>query len=106
MTRPAATAPRRVRDKKRTPPRRPTAHVEYQPAGLDGWGRRVREHYHAITDQTVRIGGLTRHSGDAVCGSAGPWMEIPDGLVPALVTCRACQHITARYHISITPDAP
>jgi hypothetical protein len=48
MTRPAATATaarRGVREKKRTSPRL-TAHIEYQPAGLDLSGRRVKEAYH------------------------------------------------------------
>ena len=73
MTRPAATATARrgVREKKRTPPRL-TAHIEYQPAGLDLSGRRVREAYHAITDQAVRVGILTRWPGDALCGAPGP----------------------------------
>jgi hypothetical protein len=106
MTRPAtATAARGVRQKKRTPARR-TAHIEYQPAGLDRSGRRVREAYHAIADQVVKVGFITRRPGTALCGNPGPWADIPDGLFPPLVTCRACQHITAREHITVTGGMP
>src|SRR5882757_7602490 len=104
MTRPAVTA-RPVRNKKRTPARR-TAHIEYQPAGLDASHRRVREAYHATTDQAVKVGFITRRPGTALCGNPGPWADIPDGLFPPLVTCRACQHITANEHISITGGMP
>ena len=74
MTRPATT--RGVREKKRTPARR-TAHIEYQPAGLDLSGRRAREAYHAITDQAVKVGFITRAPGTALCGNPGPWADIP-----------------------------
>jgi hypothetical protein len=104
MTR-LTTATRGVRNKKRTRTR-PVAHIEYQPAGLDLTGRRVREAYHAITDQAVKVGFLTRHPGDALCGSPGPWADIPDGLFPPFVTCRACQRITAAQHITITGGMP
>jgi hypothetical protein len=107
MTRPAATAtPKRgVRSRKRAPARL-TAHIEYQPAGLDLSGRRVKEAYHAIADQAVRVGILTRWPGDALCGAPGPWADIPDGLFPPFVNCRACLHITANEHISITGGMP
>jgi hypothetical protein len=95
---------RGVRKPKRTPPR--TAHIEYQPAGLDLHGRRVREAYHAITDQTLKVGSLTRHTGEALCGAAGPWADIPDGLFEPWVNCRACQAITTRLHITITGGMP
>jgi hypothetical protein len=83
MTRPTTTAPKRgVRNTKRTPARL-TAHIEYQPAGLDRSGRRVREAYHAITDQAIKIGFLTRWSIKAPKASgpgssrsflrSGPW---------------------------------
>jgi hypothetical protein len=87
-------------------PSRPTAHIEYQPAGLDLYGRRARAAYHAITDQKLKIGCRTRYTGDALCGAPGPWGDIPDGLFPPLVTCRACQHITTRLHITITGGMP
>jgi hypothetical protein len=80
MTRPATTQARGAREKKRTPARR-TAHIEYQPAGLD-------------------------RPGTALCGAPGPWADVPDGLFPPLVTCRACQHITANAHITITGGLP
>jgi hypothetical protein len=104
MTRPAATA-RPARKKKRTPSRL-TAHIEYQPAGLDLSGRRVKEAYHSITDQAVRVGILTRWPGDALCGSPGPWADIPDGLFPPHVSCRVCLHITANEHVSIIGGMP
>jgi hypothetical protein len=96
---------RAVRIRKRAPAR-PTAHIEYQPAGPGLHGRRAREAYHAITDQKLKIGYRTRYSGDALCGAPGPWADIPDGLFPPLVTCRACQHITVRLHITITGGIP
>ena len=106
MTRPATTTARRgVRKEKRTPARR-TAHIEYQPAGLDSSGRRTRARYHAIADQAVKVGFLTRGPGEALCGATGSWADIPDGLFPPLVTCRACQAITAAQHITITGGLP
>jgi len=104
MTRPTATR-RTGRTRKRAPAGR-TAHIEYQPAGLDQSGRRVREAYHAITDQAVTVGFITRVPGTALCGSPGPWGDIPDGLFPPLVTCRACQAITGKAHITITGTMP
>jgi hypothetical protein len=95
---------RALRNRKRTPAH--TAHIEYQPAGLDLHGRRVRAAYHAITNQRLKIGYRTRDSGDALCGAPGPWGDIPDGLFPPLVNCRACQHITTRLHITITGGMP
>jgi hypothetical protein len=107
MTRPAATAiPKRGARSRKRAAARLTAHIEYQPAGLDLSGRRVREAYHAITDQAVRVGILTRWPGDALCGAPGPWADIPDGLFPPHVSCRICQHITANEHISITGGMP
>jgi len=103
MTRTAATA-RGVRQKKRTPAR--IAHIEYQPAGLDRSGRRARETYHAVADQAVRVGFITRTPGTALCGSPGPWADIPDALFPPVVTCRACQHITAKQHVTVTGGMP
>ena len=104
MTRPATTA-RGVRERKRTPARR-TAHIEYQPPGLDASGRRAREAYPAITDQAVKVGFITRRPDTALCGAPGPWADIPDGLFPPLVTCRACQHVTANAHITIIGGLP
>ena len=98
MTAPAG--PWGVRNKKRTPAR-PTAHVGYQPAGLDYFGHRVKATYHAITDQAVRVGSITRRPGAALCGCAGPWAPVPDGLFPPLLSCRACQRITTNQHITI-----
>ena len=104
--RPVRNPPARtVRTKKRTPARL-SAHIEYQPAGLNLFGRRAREAYHAVTDQAVKVGFLTRHPGDALCGSPGPWADIPDGLFPPLVSCRACRHITAGLHITVTGGMP
>ena len=100
-----ATARRAVRTRKRSPAR-PTAHIEYQPAGLDLHGRRAREAYHAITDQAVKVGFITRRPDTALCGAPGPWADIPDGLFPPLVTCRACQHVTANAHITIIGGLP
>ncbi len=108
MTRPpASTKARRggSATRKRAPARR-TAHIEYQPAGLDATYRRVKEAYHAIADQAVRVGFITRAPGTALCGSPGPWADIPDALFPPLVTCRACQHITAKAHITVTGGMP
>ncbi len=107
MTRPTATAtPKRGARSRKRASARLTAHIEYQPSGLDQSGRRVREAYHAITDQVVRVGILTRWPGDALCGAPGPWADIPDGLFPPFVTCRACLHITANEHVSITGGMP
>ena len=97
-TRRGATARKRTRAR--------TAHIEYQPAGLDLSGRRAREAYHVITDQAVKVGFITRAPGTALCGNPGPWADIPDGLFPPLVTCRACQRITVKEHITVTGGMP
>ena len=99
-----ATSRRGVRKPRRTPAR--TGHIEYQPAGLNVEGRRVRAAYHAITDQALKVGVIRRGPGQALCGAPGPWGDIPDGLFPPLVTCRPCQHITTRLHITITGGMP
>jgi hypothetical protein len=106
MTRPPSTATRRGRSAKKRAPARRTAHIEYQPTGLDASHRRVREAYHAIADQAVRVGFITRAPGTALCGSLGPWADIPDALFPPVVTCRACRQITAREHITVTGGMP
>jgi len=97
----APSRPAAVRRKRRVPAR-PTAHVGYQPGGPDLRGRRVRERYHAIADQAVRIAGVNRRCGDALCGSAGPWVDIPDGLFPPSVSCPVCRHLAASEHVAIT----
>ncbi len=99
-----AVPPQRARARKRIPAR--TGHIEYEPAGLNTDGRRVRAAYHAITDQAVKVGVIRRRPGQALCGAPGPWADIPDGLFPPVVTCRPCQHITARLHITITGGMP
>jgi hypothetical protein len=106
MTRPASTKTARGASARKRAPARRTAHIEYQPAGLDSSGGRAREAYHAIADQALKVGFITRQPGTALCGNPGPWADIPDGLFPPLVTCRACQHITAKTHITITGSMP
>ncbi len=34
----------------------PTAHVGYRPPGMNGFGNRVKEGYHAVADQNTRVG--------------------------------------------------
>jgi hypothetical protein len=106
MTRPLTSTTTRcgAPAKKRTRAR--TAHIEYQPAGLDRVGRRAREAYHAVADQAIKVGFITRAPDTALCGNPGPWADIPDGLFPPLVSCRACQHITAKQHITVTGGMP
>ncbi len=81
-----------------------TAHVGYQPAGRDLYGRICRETYHAIADQRVQGRGdfrdLIRAPGEALCGAA-PVSGCPDGLFPAQVTCPACRAIAYREHVQI-----
>jgi hypothetical protein len=104
MTAPAP--PKTVVRKKRRAAARPTAHIGYQPAGPDLYGRRVRADYHAIADQTVTGGTATCYAGEALCGTAWRWEAIPDGLFPPTVSCPVCQRIAAAGHITITgPDA-
>ncbi len=99
-----ASSRRGVRKPKRTPER--SAHIEYQPAGLNTDGRRVRAAYHAITDQALKVGVIRRRPGQALCGAPGPWADIPDGLFEPWVNCRPCQAITTRLHITITGGMP
>ena len=105
MTRPASTKTcRGASTRKRAPAR--TAHIEYQPAGLDATCRRVREAYHA--DRRPGRPGRVHHprARHRPVRQPGPWADIPDGLFPPLVTCRACQHITAKEHITVTGGMP
>ncbi|MGI9004987.1 MAG: hypothetical protein ACR2FU_02110 [Streptosporangiaceae bacterium] len=77
-----------------------TAHIGYQPA--DPSARRRRDRYHAVTDQPVPLGPLTRDPGQALCGLTGPWPEPPAGLFPPLVTCPACRALADTNHVTIT----
>jgi hypothetical protein len=81
-----------------------TAHPGYQSAGRDLHGRICRESYHAVLSggpaRSLRIGCLTRHRGEALCGAA-PVDDCPPGLFPPLVTCPACLAIAEREHIQI-----
>ena len=81
-----------------------TASIGYQPPGRDGQGRICRETYHAVLTggpaRILRIGYLTRHRGEALCGAA-PLGDCPAGLFPPEVTCPACQAIAASCHIQI-----
>ena len=94
------TRPRPRARKKRTP-HRMTAHVGYQPAGLNLHGRKVAERYHAIADQAATVGSITRYPGDALCGAPGPWADSPQGLFAPLVTCRWCRQIAATAGVTI-----
>jgi hypothetical protein len=94
------TRPRtRARQKKQ--PRQPTAHVGYQPAGLNLHGRKVAERWHALADQAVTVGSITRYPDEALCGAPGPWADSPQGLFAALVTCRWCRQIAATAGVTI-----
>ena len=68
MTARAARPPRRKK------PPAPTAHVGYQPTGPTVPARRARrrDRYHAVADQAVTLGQLTRDPGQALCGQPGP----------------------------------
>jgi hypothetical protein len=90
---------RATRPTRRKKPPAPTAHVGYQPAA------RGRDRYHAVADQAVTLGQLTRDPGQALCGQPGPWPDPPPGLFPPLVTCPACRALAADGHIIIT-DTP
>lgn len=81
------------------------ARVGYQPAGRDLHGRRIaRESYHAVLAggpaRTVKIGWVTRHRGEALCGAA-PLDDCPPGLFEPLVTCQACRAICERESITV-----
>jgi hypothetical protein len=82
----------------------PTAHVGYHPADPAARGRRPRERYHAVTDQAVTVGPVTREPGQALCGVTGPWTDTPVGLFPPLVTCPACRSLVASEGITIGGD--
>ena len=74
----APARPRGVRNRKRTPAR-PTAHIGYQPAGLDRWGHRVKATYHAITDQALKIGSIIRNPAPLCVDRPGPGHPCPMG---------------------------
>ena len=77
-----------------------TAHVGYQPPD-PAQGRRSRERYHAVADQAINLGQITREPGQALCGLTGPWADAPVGLFPPLVTCPACRSLAASEGITI-----
>ncbi len=97
----------------RKPAKALTAHVGYRPAGVNTYGYRVKEGYHAVADQATPVGRgwtpsvLTRHAGQALCGAWGPWHAAPEGLFPPLVSCDTCREVATREHITITglPDS-
>ena len=82
-----------------------TARPGYQAAGRDLHGRICRESYHAMLSggpaRVIRVGFITRHRGEALCGAA-PLGDCPPGLFAPLVTCAACQAIAEREHVEIT----
>jgi len=98
---------RATRPPRRKKPPAPTAHVGYQPPGPTAPARRARgrDRYHAVADQAVTLGQLTRDPGQALCGQPGPWPDPPPGLFPPLVTCPACRALAADGHITIM-DTP
>ncbi len=85
--------------RRKKPPVR-TARVGYQPA--DPLARRRRDSYHAVADQPVTLGPLTREPGHSLCGLTGPWPEPPTGLFGPLVTCPACRALAGTNAIAIT----
>ncbi len=93
-----------ARTTRRKKPAPRTAHVGYQPPGAATHGRRSRERYHAVADQAVKVGPVTRAPGQALCGLTGPWTDAPVGLFPPLVSCPACRSLAASEGISIGGD--
>jgi hypothetical protein len=89
---------RTVRRKKAAPR---TAHVGYQSPDAATQGRGSRERYHAVADQAVTLGPITREPGQALCGLTGPWADAPVGLFPPLVTCPACRSVVSSEGITI-----
>ena len=98
---------RTTRPGRRKKPPTLTAHVGYQPTAPAAHARRIRhrDSYHAVADQAVTLGPITRDPGQALCGQPGPWPDPPTGLFPPLVTCPACRALAESGHITIT-DAP
>jgi len=92
---------RTTRRKKVAPP---TAHVGYQSPDPATPGRRSREKYHAVADQAVTVGPVTREPGQALCGATGPWADVPVGLFPPLVSCPACRSLVVSEAITIGGD--
>jgi hypothetical protein len=82
-----------------------TAYVGYHPPGPAAPRRRSRESYHAVTDQAVTLGPVTREPGQALCGLTGPWADAPVGLFPSLVTCPACRSLASSEGITISGDS-
>ena len=92
----------RTTRRKKAAPR--TAHVGYQPPDPAAQGRRSRDRYHAVADQAVTVGRITREPGQALCGVTGPWADAPVGLFPPLVSCPACRCLAASEGITIGGD--
>ncbi|HCU96533.1 MAG TPA: hypothetical protein DHU96_28965 [Actinobacteria bacterium] len=81
----------------------PTAHVGYSTvAGPFGQAREV---YHALADQPVTIGVLTRRAGEPLCGAAGAAQDCPPGLFAPAVSCPACLAIAAREGVTVAGAA-
>jgi hypothetical protein len=76
-----------------------TAHVGYQAA--PGPFGQAREVYHALADQPVSFGVVTRKAGEPLCGAPRPRQDCPVGLFAPIVTCPACRAICAREGITV-----
>lgn len=67
---------------------------------------RAREVYHAVIDQPVTVGVLTRESGRPLCGAPGIPQECPPGLFEPAVSCPACLAIADREHVTVAAHTP
>ena len=77
----------------------PTAHIGYE-ATVGQFGRPA-EIYHAVADQPVRVGTLTRRAGEPVCGASAELGECPPGLFAPQVSCPGCLATLAREDITL-----
>jgi hypothetical protein len=65
----------------------------------------AREVYHAVIDQPMTIGALTRAAGRPLCGGPGTVGQYPPGLFEPVVSCPACLAIAAREGITLAGAA-
>jgi hypothetical protein len=76
-----------------------TAHIGYE-ATAGAFGR-PSEVYHAVADQPVRVGTLTRRAGEPVCGARVKLADCPPGLFAPQVSCPGCVATLAREDITV-----
>lgn len=76
-----------------------TAHIGY--AYSPRQGARSTSSNHAVLDQPLKTGRLTREPGDALCRPRRKFWGLEDALHEQSVTCPRCRDLADRYGVSL-----